>query len=100
MPERIRNTQLRRLISDNPLCLSRPRAIPHVNNKITVVRIAVARVESMPATPTFANRAVAAANNADSSAQNTHVMGSEYLLELNLTRRPIKRKQFQCRNYR
>src|ERR1700722_2787806 len=36
---------------------------------MTVVRIAVARFESMPATPTLASRAVAAANVAESRAQ-------------------------------
>jgi hypothetical protein len=47
---------------------------------MTVVRIAVARFESMPATPTFARSAVAAAKTAESKAQKTHVMVKEYAL--------------------
>jgi hypothetical protein len=35
----------------------------------------------MPETPTFASKAVAAANNAESSAQNSHVISGEYALE-------------------
>jgi hypothetical protein len=39
--------------------------------KTTVVRIAVARFESMPEMPTLASRAVAAAKRAESSAQKS-----------------------------
>jgi hypothetical protein len=69
MPESTRNTQLRQLISDSPWCFSSPSAIPHVNTRITLVRIAVARVDTGDA-----NKAVAAAKNAERKAQNTQVM--------------------------
>jgi hypothetical protein len=46
--------------------------------RITVVRMAVARLESIPVTPTFARRAVAAAKTAESKAQKTHVIVLEY----------------------
>jgi len=45
-----------------------------VKTTMTVVRMAVARLESTPATPTFASSAVAAANIADRIAQKTQVM--------------------------
>src|SRR5580704_14773968 len=45
-----------------------------VKISMTVVRIAVARLESMPETPTLASNAVAAANAAESNAQKTQVM--------------------------
>ncbi len=38
------------------------------------MRIAVARLESMPATPTFASSAVAAAKTAESSAQTSQLI--------------------------
>ena len=41
---------------------------PHVIARITVVRIAVARLESISRTPTLARMAVSAANTAESSA--------------------------------
>ena len=42
--------------------------MPQVITKITVVRIAVARFESISRTPTLANIAVNAAKNADNNA--------------------------------
>jgi hypothetical protein len=49
-----------------------------VNTRMTVVRIAVARFESMPATPTLANSAVAAAKTAERTAQKTQVIEEAY----------------------
>ena len=45
------------------------RAIAQANIKTTDVRIAVAKFESIPATPFFARTAVSAANSADSKAK-------------------------------
>lgn len=42
--------------------------MPHVRNKITVVRMAVARLELISLTPIFAKIAVRAANKDDSNA--------------------------------
>jgi len=53
-------------------------AIAQVNARITVVRIAAAMFESIPAMPTFANSAVVAANTAESSAQPSHPMLQYY----------------------
>jgi hypothetical protein len=47
---------------------------------MTDVRIAVARFESIPETPTLARRAVPAANIAERNAQKTQVMDREYAL--------------------
>ena len=49
-----------------------------VKTRMTVVRMAVARLESTPATPTLARMAVAAAKMAERSAQRSHVMGQGY----------------------
>jgi hypothetical protein len=43
-------------------------------NRITTVRIAVARSESTPLIPTFAKTAVSAANNAESNAYIHHII--------------------------
>jgi hypothetical protein len=45
-----------------------------VNTSTTVVRIAVAKLLSTFSTPTFASKAVAAANTAESIAQKTQVI--------------------------
>ena len=52
------------------ICFSAPHAstIPQAITRITVVRIAVARLELMPVTPTFARIAVSAAKNAERRA--------------------------------
>ena len=47
--------------------------IPHARISTTVVRIAVARLESIPETPTFASRAVTAAKKAESRAKYFHI---------------------------
>jgi hypothetical protein len=49
-------------------------AIAQANKTTTVVRMAVARFGSTQATPFFASRAVAAANNADSKDHAIQVM--------------------------
>ena len=56
-------------------------AIAQVKTRITEVRMAVARLESIPDTPTFARSAVAAAKIAESKAQKTHVMVSRIRCE-------------------
>ena len=52
--------------------------MPHANTTTTLVRTAVARFESMCATPTLASRAVAAAKTAESSAHPIQLMGTCY----------------------
>jgi len=51
-------------------CLLTPviKTIPHAITSTTTVRIAVARLESMPLMPSFARMEVSAAKTADSSA--------------------------------
>jgi hypothetical protein len=68
----------RRLISDSAWCFSRLRAIAQVKTRMTLVRMAVARLESMPEMPTLASSAVAAAKSAERSAQKSQVIGSGY----------------------
>ena len=73
-PESVRNSQVRgdgmwKLPSDRVA-----KAIAQASNTTTLVRTAVAKFESTPATPSFAKIAVAAANSADNSAQKSHVM--------------------------
>ena len=53
-------------------------AMAQVKISTTVVRMAVARLESIPATPTLARIAVAAAKNAERSAQISQFMQSGY----------------------
>ena len=60
-------------------CQSSPRlvvknAMPQVKTRMTVVRMAVARLELMSATPTLARIAVSAAKRAESSAQPSQFM--------------------------
>lgn len=50
------------------------KAKAHPTNKITVVRIAVARFESIPSMPTFAQMAVSAAKTADKRDQVNQFM--------------------------
>ena len=74
IPDSARNSQLLRPISESAWCFSKPSAMAQVKTTITDVRIAVARFESMPDTPTLARSAVAAAKTAESNAQKTQVM--------------------------
>src|ERR1700678_2699549 len=66
-----------------------------VNTRITVVRMAVARFESTPDTPTLASKAVAAANTAESNAQKTQVIVLAYAREG--IRRESYSHSLQCR---
>lgn len=50
------------------LTLSVKNTMPHVRNKITVVRMAVARLELISLTPIFAKIAVRATNKDNSNA--------------------------------
>jgi len=71
-PDRQRNNHARPEILFNCRSLVLERAVTSAQLKTTttLVRIAVAKLESTLATPTLARTAVGAANKADSSAQN------------------------------
>jgi hypothetical protein len=86
MPEIPRKSQLRGGISAIPCGASKVRAIAHVKTTITDVRMAVARFGSIPATPTFASSAVAAAKNAESIAQKNQPIDLEPTLFFSLTK--------------
>ena len=73
-PESTRKIQLRRPMWARAWCCSMPRATAQAKTKTTVVRIAVARLESMPETPTLARSAVAAAKKAERRAQRSQVI--------------------------
>ena len=47
--------------------------MPHAVSRTTMVRMAVARLESMPSTPIFASMDVAAANTAERIAKTNHI---------------------------
>src|SRR6266478_559377 len=81
MPERTRNNSVRlgNWRSDATGLVA--RAMPQVNTRTTVVRTAVARLESTPATPTLAKTAVIPAKKADSKAQVIQFMGESLLDE-------------------
>ena len=66
MPERMRNSQVCRLTSLISERWEPKKTIPHVIKRITVVRMAVARLELMSLTPTLAKMAVRAAKKAES----------------------------------
>jgi hypothetical protein len=51
-------------------CLFDKDATDHAKTRITTVRMAVARLESIPCTPTFARTAVTPAKKAESSAKS------------------------------
>ena len=72
-PDRIRNIQLRVLIDDIPPALFVRNTIPQASARTTIVRMAVARLESTPSIPILARIAVAAANTADRIANNNHI---------------------------
>src|ERR1700730_12024445 len=71
MPERTRKIHVFLPMDQNSIRVV-PAAMLQVKTRITVVRIAVARLELISVTPTFARSAVAPANNAESNAQNSH----------------------------
>jgi hypothetical protein len=68
MPDRIKKIQVRLPMVERGWLLVR-RATLHAKIRITTVRMAVARLESIISTPTFARIAVRPAKNADSKAQ-------------------------------
>ena len=53
---------------DNPFASPLANTMPHAITKITMVRIAVAKLEFTFVMPIFANMAVSEANNADNKA--------------------------------
>ena len=65
IPDRTKNNQVRKDVFGNPAAEPFQSTIPQVNRRMTVVRIAVARLESMAATPILASIAVAPAKSAD-----------------------------------
>src|ERR1700731_1585702 len=65
-------------MDQNSVILLVARTMLQLKRRITVVRIAVARFEFISATPIFARIAVAPANNAESTAQNSHSMLIRY----------------------
>ena len=67
MPDRTRNVQVRPPIVDIDWLFVK-RATDQAKIRITTVLIAVARLESTCATPTFASTAVSPAKNAESKA--------------------------------
>ena len=67
-PESSRNTQVRREISLKEPGFSVTAAMPQLTTSTTVVRMAVARLESTPATPILASTAVMPANKAEIKA--------------------------------
>src|SRR6266849_5689416 len=72
------------------LNVSNPRdsAMLQAKTRITTVRMAVARLESMPLTPALASTAVRPANSAESNAQ-----WSQFIF------RVLSRSQFSSRNF-
>ena len=83
MPERARNSSVR---LDNWRSYATglvARAMPQVNTRTAVVRTAVARLESTPATPTLARTAVIPAKKADSKAHVIQFMGESVGAQLN-----------------
>ena len=68
MPERIRTATQYPEISRTFETAPETSTIPQTMTRITVVRIAVARFESIPLTPFFARIAVSAANTAERTA--------------------------------
>lgn len=69
IPDSTKNNQLRCDSAEIPAALPRANTIAQVKNKITDVRIARARLESIPCTPDLARIAVEAANTAESKDQ-------------------------------
>lgn len=73
-PERMRKSQLRCEIFAIPPCAPVTNTIPHAMSTTTTVRTAVARLESTPSMPIFANTEVNAAKIADSNANRSHIL--------------------------
>ena len=72
-PDRMRNSQLLRLISEMPDWAFVRNTIPHAMINTTKVRIAVARLEFTPSIPVLASMEVNAANMEDKRANNSHM---------------------------
>ncbi len=72
-PERIRNSQLFRLMSVMPPWVLVRSTMPQAMTSTTAVRMAVARLEDTPSMPTFARMEVRAAKTADKSARMNHI---------------------------
>ena len=68
-PDNARKSHVRREMVPNDQSDRVHEAIIQVKRRITVVRIAVAKFESMPVTPIFARTAVAPAKTAESNDQ-------------------------------
>src|SRR5208282_6859348 len=81
MPDKTRKSQVFRLMP----CTSIPpvvtNTIAQLNTRMTVVRIAVARLEFRPDTPILARNAVNLAKNADENAQKNHFIGQIFSKE-------------------
>lgn len=80
-PERIRNAQLRRLISERPPWVLVMKTMPQAIRSTTTVRTAVARVELTPSMPSFARMEVRAAKTDEPSAKRNHIAVSSGVLQ-------------------
>src|SRR5579862_860484 len=81
MPERIRKIHVRLAMAENGWLLV-ARAMAQAKIKMTTVRMAVARFESMCSTPTLASTAVSPAKNAESKAHRNQFMKSPYVRQI------------------
>ena len=72
-PERVRKTQLFRLISGSPDWALVTKTISQAMARTTTVLKAVARLLLTPSMPTFARMDVKAAKTADSKAKTNHI---------------------------
>src|SRR4029077_14443665 len=79
MPDRIRKIQVRLAIPENGSILV-ASATDHAKIKMTTVRIAVARFESICWTPTLASTAVSPAKKAESNAHKNQFILSPHAL--------------------
>ncbi len=86
-PDKIRNIQLFRLISEIPPCCFVRNTIPHAMSNTTHVRTAVARFDPTPSMPTFAKIEVNAANTADNNAKINHILIFPFLRNRKTLRR-------------
>ena len=73
-PERMRKSQLFRLIPEMPPWPPVRNTIPQAISTTTTVRMAVARLEFTPSMPILAKIEVSAANTADSNANINHII--------------------------
>ena len=73
-PERIKNSQLFRLMEEMSLCERVRKTMPHAIMRTTTVRMAVAKLEFTPLIPIFAKIEVRAAKMADNKADRKSVV--------------------------